>query len=40
MSNLIEHAKEHQQKKSQLKEKFAIVTIHDVCPTFSSKYLN
>jgi predicted deacetylase len=37
MSDLNEQTKENQQKISQLKKKFAIVTIHDACPTFSTK---
>ncbi len=37
MSDLNEQTEENQQKISQLKKKFAIVTIHDACPTFSTK---
>ncbi len=37
MSGLNEHAEKHSQQTSQLKEKLAIVTIHDACPAFSTK---
>ena len=37
MSGLNEHTEEHCQQISQLKEKLAIVTIHDACPAFSTK---
>jgi predicted deacetylase len=37
MSGLNEHTEKHYQQISQLNEKLAIVTIHDACPTFSTK---
>jgi predicted deacetylase len=37
MSGLNEQTEEHYQQTSQLKEKSAIVTLHDACPGFSTK---
>src|SRR5919107_2658374 len=37
MAELNENVKEYWPNISQLKEKFAIVTIHDACPSFSTK---